>query len=69
MLGIQDSFKELITKAKVSMLPLDIQRSKLSDNVVALTSPGNTCNLHGFFTIVGNISYTNVTQEGKTTHG
>jgi hypothetical protein len=53
--------------AKVSMPPLDIQRLKLANIIVASPSPNNKCNYMVFVTIVSNNLSTKGTQERKST--
>ncbi len=49
----QNSFKKIITMAKVFTPPLDIQRLKLVETVATNARFRNTCKFKVFFTIVG----------------
>jgi hypothetical protein len=54
--GVKDSFKQLITKANVSTLPLKIQRSKLVAIVVTYANKQHM-QVHSFFSHCKNIFF------------
>ncbi len=68
-LGCQLTFKNLITNAKMSCAPFDIQSSKLIIQNLHFAKVSNTYNWYFFPTNLNNIPHENYFLKGNTTLG